>query len=1575
MSTSKARLRQTLAVAFSIAISVVIAATVYHYTRLAPRSFVRELVARVPAAREILAFNGKGFQRSRGGGLPSDVSAVHDGDRSQSIVAEAPALADGSFHVGASGSDSRTAITLQGAANVPALLEHGVVVYRSAYPDTDVIAVRDPGHVELAYVVHNVEHAPALVLDVAPPESGGTVSREPGTGAIIVRAATKRPTLRIEPPIAFDRAGHRRVGRYDLKGTSVRLDISLDGLVPPVVVDPAFAIPLWSVLSDGRAPGAVVYNPASGSRETRVFYDPQSASTILTRPIRSQQFEDSTGWFAQLSRPQARYISPITRMPAAGGPSITLAQRLDWQRTFYTESETWKWANSKWSLLDSAGLPGRIDPALAFDATRQKVIMAGGQATTDFACSTIDGYGGAFTFRTGEQCTAYPDTGVYEFDGATWTNRPITGAPPPRVRNSLTNFTGGMLLFGGRRIGGYRDSFGTLPYGPPFPDSMAEEVLNDTWFYDGFSWQPRPTNYPPPARESPRLVFDATRSRAVLVGGYSATGEDSFDLWEFDGTDWIRRFAVDDPTLPLSLRGRTGELVAWNPARGTTLILGGVAKRLDACTLSESDIRVQSQVPARKQALTELGCFGGYVHDSWEWDGATLRQLTRVAFGGYVGQMPVFRQITEQAGWGGGTNPQPVPTPVEGGKTPRLPWRYDASPNHFQLRSALERAHTQDATTRAPVVARSGSAVVAAAPTTAVSFVSPLFASTTSPQMSFDTARGVATLFMPEDGRIFETDGKTWVDRSPISSPFASGGNDFFGAAWDSTAQRILLFDPITASTWAYGEIAGWSKLNPVTSPPVWTVDPSVRRERDLERERSSSLAVNNVAAVAKQIPHVTYDRARSRVVMLYRDSLWEFDGATWEQKSAPPGWASCTAATLIAYDGRRAKTVAVGCKTPGETMEWDGSSWTGPLASPYKNLVYRNGVAPAFTWYGTLQLTWAHPNALFESTLNAGVSMLDSGGVMRTWDGTTWLAGAAVDEGYRTDWGQGAVDPAVFYSETMSGLPPNGSHSIDTGEAVGAHVDFMPLSFFPPMIEDPAHGRILAFRDGATGMREWRPGATRFDQVPLGDLFRDFGNPTDPYGISATRVHPHPFELLSAEHIYLRTSSDPASRVMEATFNGPNVALPGGPPKPGDGWRIPESEVNNLFWPFRLFVDPVSQRIRVLTHRGAVWELGAEVRQGLGDACTADADCTVGYCIASLKHPGTNVCCNQKTCGSSACQTCEGDTPGVCQNVPAGQPEPYARCGSGDCAGLCSGQASCVFAGGQACGAGACASGVFSSASACSATSASCIPAVNASSNCPGGLGCATATSCLTHCSTNSDCADSRDMCSPNGNTCVPNPLFEYSCSDGRLSKRGQPGSAACAGALGCASATSCKAACTSRTDCQSPFQQCGGDHLSCVSDAVSIVASQRGLTPSTWKPQVRRTPQELADKLAAAGYPKDEAGNIILDTGPTAGVSLAFNPHIFTPQDGFRACTTRIRVCREQTNQLDACVAAAPRCVLDHASVDDPAGFDCCPSQCLLEYFDNRTTQTPAISMLNVVSGTCYPGLREYLLQENSP
>ncbi len=76
-------------------------------------------------------------------------------------------------------------------------------------------------------------------------------------------------------------------------------------------------------------------------------------------------------------------------------------------------------------------------------------------------------------------------------------------------------------------------------------------------------------------------------------------------------------------------------------------------------------------------------------------------------------------------------------------------------------------------------------------------------------------------------------------------------------------------------------------------------------------------------------------------------------------------------------------------------------------------------------------------------------------------------------------------------------------------------------------------------------------------------------------------RVNPHPFELLSPEHLLVQALSDPATR---ADWDGNHKTT-----------TLSDELVNNLYWPFRLLADPVAHRVRILTHRGAIWEVGSE--------------------------------------------------------------------------------------------------------------------------------------------------------------------------------------------------------------------------------------------------------------------------------------------------------------------------------------------------------------------------------------------
>jgi hypothetical protein len=1467
----------------------------------------------VPAAANALAFEGKGFSATKATRGQSDRAAAKGQARSEVLEAKIPERASQRFVVGGQATRSALSVAVVGAEPAPLEVEEGRGVYRAVQRNVDLIAVRDPRYFELAFVVRDLTTDPSLSLEVEGNVPGTTLTLEPGSGAALVRRSGGAPLARIDAPVAMDSVGVRRDGRYEVAGSKLRLLFDWSGLKAPVFVDPRFVFPYWSILSDERAPGALSYDLTSTSREIRLAFDEVRGKTVLIRPVRSQQREDSATSFAELARAQVDWyggfqqpgISSILRASPDPRYQPKPLERADWARTYQVESETWQWSGTRWDLLPVTGLPGLIDPALVFDRARQRLVATSGAPPGPPCRHRV---AGSSTLLEDVTCTPATSVPVHELASGDWTGRPIAASPPLRIRAASASAPPNVLLFGGRSLGAQKDGTSVDPYGPPYPDNLASELLNDTWRFDGVRWQQVPASNPPTPRQGATLVFDERRQISVLVGGVKADNQDSFDLWEFDGVDWVERIAAGDATLPVSLRGRTGMLAVWNPLRQTTLLFGGKATRLDSCMLSESEI--QSRRVTDFEGVNQAGCLGGYMHDSWEWDGRSLRQLTRVAYGGRVRGMAVFRQVQESgAPWAG--SPPANASAQTSGQSPLLPWRYDSDRDHFRLRSTLERAHAPS-TTSGPRVTAAGEVVtISGTAPAAPTFVSPLFASAARSDMVFDRARGVAIIVAPEDGRVFETTGANWVERTPNATPFASGQQDFFGATWDPAAQRVLLFDPRSASTWAKADGAGWSRLSPTASPPTWSVDPEVRRLRDvqayrLRQEDSMSYIVSRLQPfldVAKRVPQMTFDRARGRTVMFYNRALWEFDGTTWTERPAPPGWSDCPAATLVTYDGARSRLVAVGCKVPAQTMEWDGSSWHGPFAGPYETLVDRNpfpNLPPLqyfmqFYWRGTLQLGWSHPNAIFESALLGGVSAFDANGTLRTWNGSSWITGKRLQEGYYCDWSDPAGNANRFLFQSSGSAPGNRRHFLANG------IDFAPLCLFPPGIEDRAHHRILAFRDGVSGLRELSldvPEPERaWHSSALGEFLSD-----------GYRIHPHPFEVLSPEHLVLSTLSDPTSRAMQ--FPAP-VTPPFDPTKDLD--RVPESLVNNLFWPFRLLPDSNSQRIRILTHRGAVWELGAEVGKELGDECTTSADCIGSACV-------DGVCCNAACSGP--CVTCAGSSRGTCQPLAQGQPDPKGRCGSGECAPVCSGRSTVVNG---------------STASSCEYPTAT------------------------RECGETPTCSDgrqtSRGHCKSGANVCLP-----------------PTGSQPCPGGLGCADATSCRTACSKRSDCTSGLSTCSSDGTACVPDAAITLANGRGIVPLEWHPSRVRTAQELADLLRQAGFEQDANGRILFGDQAFGGVTPFFDPNLKTPMTGLRSCVYRLQACALANNaQVDQCVAGTPRCVGETPWVGDPGGDDCCPEACLTKYFEARATESAFRSFRKITDGSCYPGFSAFIQELN--
>lgn len=174
-------------------------------------------------------------------------------------------------------------------------------------------------------------------------------------------------------------------------------------------------------------------------------------------------------------------------------------------------NEAWELQGAQWSLAAPPTLPIRQEPAVAYDALRQVVIVFGGFSQTSL--QSLD------------------DT--WEWDGVTWTQRSPVNVPPARqgAACAFDRVRGRVVLFGGFGAGNTK--------------------LQDTWEWDGFDWTPRanlPTN--PPGRGFARMAYDPAAGGLLLhggVGGNAVTSVPLNDTWTFNGGNWAQRFPQTPP--------------------------------------------------------------------------------------------------------------------------------------------------------------------------------------------------------------------------------------------------------------------------------------------------------------------------------------------------------------------------------------------------------------------------------------------------------------------------------------------------------------------------------------------------------------------------------------------------------------------------------------------------------------------------------------------------------------------------------------------------------------------------------------------------------------------------------------------------------------------------------------------------------------------------------------------------------------------------------------------------------------------------------------------------------------------
>lgn len=184
-------------------------------------------------------------------------------------------------------------------------------------------------------------------------------------------------------------------------------------------------------------------------------------------------------------------------------------------------NETWLWDGLTWrQATPDLRPPRRIEGGLAYDESRQRLVLFGGWNGTKL-----------------------DDT--WEWDGINWAPMSPAARPSPRQGHRMVydNARQVVMMFGG-------------------------DPVDDTWTWDGTNWVEQMPAVSPPRRTGLGLAYDRKRDVAVMFGGRSGTTSYS-DTWEWDGAEWTEVTTFPSPA------GRQWHGMVYDDARDRTVVYGG----------------------------------------------------------------------------------------------------------------------------------------------------------------------------------------------------------------------------------------------------------------------------------------------------------------------------------------------------------------------------------------------------------------------------------------------------------------------------------------------------------------------------------------------------------------------------------------------------------------------------------------------------------------------------------------------------------------------------------------------------------------------------------------------------------------------------------------------------------------------------------------------------------------------------------------------------------------------------------------------------------------------------------------
>jgi hypothetical protein len=618
------------------------------------------------------------------------------------------------------------------------------------------------------------------------------------------------------------------------------------------------------------------------------------------------------------------WASPDIAPPARAGHALAYQEGsgrslLFGGRAASNFGDTWEWDRHAWiQRTPASSPPARTLHAMAADPRRGVVVLFGGEGATSWLADT------------------------WEWDGEGWRQVVTATVPPARAQHAMAWYTsattGEVLLFGGLGPTGYQ---------------------GQTWGFDGSDWRLRST-VGPTARIATAMAFVPGIGRTFLVGGRDpGSGAALADAWVWNGTAW--------GTATTSGSGPAGiayHALAWDAGRQRLALVGGSNTVLgsDAVFFGEvlpNSIRwALSPNPGAGGAAVDppsrirAGCCYDTAHARLVWFGGQLLDN-----GGTYG--PVVGTTHERAATAGWVARPPLPqrplgvieaalaydaglgvTFLHGGGTQfagisARTWSYDGttwqdrgnSASGARMRHGL--VHWKGFATMLfggevgganylnDTLAWNGSdwvpLVIGASPPP-----------TTFVRMVYDSVRQRVVLhggYRVVSGVPGQTTTDTWELRALGFGAFTWERRTTIGTppplhqpamAYDERRQRVVLFggdygwESASNEHWEYEGNAGtWTRVFPPQLPPPRLVH---------------AMSYDPARGVVQV--HGGLRRFFGGGIVTY-DDLWEYDGATWTQRTTTTTTPGIRSSHHLAYDLARSRTVAFGFGHANDTWEF----------------------------------------------------------------------------------------------------------------------------------------------------------------------------------------------------------------------------------------------------------------------------------------------------------------------------------------------------------------------------------------------------------------------------------------------------------------------------------------------------------------------------------------------------------------------------------------------------------------------------------------------------------------------------